>query len=186
MQNQFALFIDAVGCSKVAVLLCDPRPMTNGKGTQAVFTFATEFLIDPRDLGHEGPSVRHCAFDRGQFSSSQRLLRQQATLKAVRRHGQTSSTAPFLLYLLDWVVATPCALHDVHKSLYWSMHSGFSDDVLLKNVFASVDSCRKSFQQICSLAPCWLWDALVLLPPQQLEAPEDLNDMWTTCGVHAG
>ena len=48
VQNQFALFIDDVGCSKVAVLLCDPRPITNGKGMQAVFAFATDFLIDPR------------------------------------------------------------------------------------------------------------------------------------------
>ena len=183
VQISFGMYVDDVGVAEVAVLLSPPRPMRNGKSVREYHSLAVEFIVDPRDRGHEGILVRHFAFDRGQFSATQRVLRQHCTHKALRRPETSCASAPFLLYLLDWCVSTPCCLHDVHKSLHWSLHVAFTDAALLKNVFVSVDSCRKSCRQVCTLAPAWLWDALVLIQPSDLPPPEDLNDVWLACGV---
>jgi len=180
VQNLFLLFF--VGTTAhVSALFGDPVPMTFGKKIEAAAAIGVHFILDPRRFGHDGPIVRHFAFDRAQFPAAQRFYRQYFTKCATSRSESRSDA--MLLYLLDWQVCTPCTLHDVHKSLHWASHEGFSDEASLKNIYISVEALRKSFAQICGNAPRWLWDSIVLEDPENLESASVLQDLWEVLGI---
>lgn len=186
VHNCFAMFKDEARQPQVRVLLRDPVPMTDGKTASAAAAIGMDFLPDPRDHGHVGPVVRHVAFDRAQFGTLQKLFRRWFTKKALRPPPAVSSRAPGpLLLLMDWAVATPCSLHDVHKSFFWSLQHSFTNCDLVKNVFISIESCRNSYSQITQVAPSWLAKVLVVEPEEALESPDDLRDLWLACGVDA-
>ena len=72
----FYVYIDAVGTRHVEALVRDTRPQTFGKKSDALLSFALDFLVDPRSCGHQGILIFHCTFDRAPFASLSRLLNQ--------------------------------------------------------------------------------------------------------------
>lgn len=186
VHNCFAMYKDEAGKPQVCVLLRDPVPMTEGKTVAAAAAIGLDFLPNPRERGHAGPIVRHVAFDRAQFGALQKVFRRWITKQALQPPSIAANKVPGqLLMLLDWCVQTPCSLHDVHKSLFWSMHHSFPNSDLLKNVFVAIEGCRKSFAQITDYAPRWLSGVLSIEPEDRLEAPEVLRDLWLACGADA-
>ena len=151
VQNCFLLFKDASGCEKVRVLLRDPLPMARGKALRAAGAIALDFVPDPRDFGHAGLIIRHASFDRGQFSALQKFLRRWHIRQALKTNREVKGTPAEVLFLLDWSVQAPCSLHDVHKSLAWSMQTSFASKELIENVFVFVESCKQMLQTDCRL-----------------------------------
>eukprot|EP00974_Lingulodinium_polyedra_P075261 7293153-Lingulodinium_polyedra.AAC.1 len=45
-------------------MLRDPLPLTQGKGTLAVFSCGLDFAPSLREMGHKGVAVHHYVFDR--------------------------------------------------------------------------------------------------------------------------
>ena len=95
--------------------------MTEGKTHHATVKFAIEMLPNPRKLGHDGVLIRHLSFDKGAFSANVRRLRQWFTKDLLDLDLSASDVPRLLMFLLDWVVATPCSLHGVHKAFFWGL-----------------------------------------------------------------
>ena len=75
IQNEFCLYFDCGDVPNIAVILGDPAPMTSGKTAPATAGFGVAFMLNPRHYGHEGPVVRHQAFDRCCYSAITRIYR---------------------------------------------------------------------------------------------------------------
>ena len=75
-------YLDAFGSRRSALLLQDPLPTTRGKKSEALMSFALDFLVSPRSVGHTSIIVFHCTFDRAPFESLSRLLNQYYIMMA--------------------------------------------------------------------------------------------------------
>ena len=117
---------------------------------------------------------------------------------------------PEIVALTEFVCITPCALHDAHNALKWSMRKRFSDPQLLRDLYIIFESLRRSadlisanlFQWLhsrlrprCSRGPHWVKQRMALwidlgIDPQtsdllarQLELVWDGRVMWFVHGA---
>ena len=179
-QAAFYSTFDALGARKVRAMVPDSRPMTCGKSSAAMFSLALDFVLDPRTLGHRGIVVFHSTFDRAPFQSLTRLITQYFTMKCLRGELPMSDDGRSreLLYLLFWVVKTPCAYHDAHKSLEWSMHHEFKSPDLLSEVYIALTSCSNSYRQLTTQLNVWVANILLVCELEDLPDADDLRDLW--------
>jgi hypothetical protein len=158
VQHAFVRYIDAKGEHHSTVVLKDPIPLTNGKSAWALYACATDFIETARVMGHTGISVCHYAFDRAAYSALARHMKHRHQLAAsVARVSTSSSSANVsfrLLELTEWVVSTPCGLHDTHNSLKWSLHARTANTEVLKDCFLVIESLRNS-ANLLHRHGCW-------------------------------
>jgi hypothetical protein len=70
-----------------------------------------------------------------------------------------------LLWLLEWVVVTACAAHDVQHAFRWSMNSDVDSKELLKYCFIGIESIRNSFDIIFAYLTEWITCSVSRGPP---------------------
>lgn len=186
VEHAFVRYVDAGGQHHSTVVLKDPLPLTNGKSAWALYACATNFIETARAMGHTGISVCHYAFDRAAYSALARHLRHRHQIDAASRASQSSSSASVssrVLELTEWVISTPCGLHDIHNSLKWSIHARVSNTEVLKDCFLVIESLRNSADLLHRHLGGWLEDRLRFVPEEDLPAPEHLYELWTSLGV---
>ena len=186
VQHAFVRYIDAGGQHHSTVVLKDPLPLTNGKSAWALYACAVNFMETARAMGHLGVSVVHYAFDRGAYSALARHLSHRHQLDAASRASHSSSSAAVssrVLELTEWVICTPCSLHDTHNSLKWSLHAQIGNTEVLKDCFLVIEALRKSADLLHRHLGGWLQDRLRFVPEEDLPAPEHLYELWTSLGV---
>ena len=52
--------------------------------------------------------------------------------------------APEVARLTEFIVMTPCALHDAQNTFKWGLHDQCSDSDLMRDIFVSIESLRNS------------------------------------------
>ena len=109
---------DSNGEPVAAFLSKDPMPLSNGKSTWHMLPAACAFFPLIQRLGHKGIVISHYVFDRAVQSSLERKMRQRHGLYHLRMAGVDGESGG-LADLVDWVVSTPCANHDVQNALKW-------------------------------------------------------------------
>ena len=180
VQHLFARYFDVSGTVKSSLLLCDPRPLTEGKGCLACFSIAKDFIVFPRDCGHAGICVVHCSFDRAMFEPMQQLVKKYVQHKALS-YAETmgDDVSLDLLELCDWSVASACALHDAHNALKWSMYNHFQDKLMLSDVYIAIASCINAYNLVHKHLAPWLLEHLDYAPDDSLPCQRDLEQLLT-------
>ena len=183
VQHSFVRFLDGLGQHRTAMVLREPLPLTEGKSGLALFSAAVAFNRTARELGHKGISVAHYSFDRAAFSSVGRYLKQHHKLLESSFGGEGQGMNAEALSLLEWVVCSPCALHDGHKSLSWAMRSHFSNTQLMNDIFIVIAAVRNSFALLHQYLAPWLSAKLTFVADHLLPPMDDRAAIWTALGA---
>ena len=145
VHNCFLRFRRSDGRVHSHVVFRDSLPLTHGKYAWALFAAGHAFALRPQAHGHTGIVVAHHAFDRAAFRRLQRMYKQKLAIQ--NKSSQDRGGSP-LCDLLEWAVATPCALHDTHNAFKWSLHLSFQDRTLMKYLYIALQSLRNSYDQV--------------------------------------
>lgn len=180
--NSFVRMHTETGDAKTVATIRDPIPLTSGKGTLQISAASRSTWCTLRQLGHRGGVVQHYCWDRCGFTALRRrtlqfhtLLREQWSLE----EGLDST----VLWLLEWIICTPCAVHDSHNAFKWAMKEQFDNPDLLRTVFIGSCSVRNSMDVIMAYLAEWAAASVQESPPLDEVARQDLRVLWTTLGV---
>ena len=66
--------------------------------------------------------------------------------------------------LLDFLVATPCSLHDSQNAFRWGQLNDFQDRGLMRDMYVAVESLRNSSDLISSRVTDWVCKMLSPCP----------------------
>jgi len=186
VQTLFCRRVDGTGKVHTVALLHAPVPLTNGKTAMAQYAVGREFIPDLRREGHRGIQICHFAFDRACYSALARLWRQHhqaSTAEGGSNEGGDPLASPVLLDLLTWVVATPCAVHDTHNGLKWSLFFYCQQTDVLKDVFVVIESLRNCLDLLHGYLGAWLAEHLHFVEEEELDSVDSLQDLWLALGV---
>ena len=67
---------------------------------------------------------------------------------------------PAIAKLTEFVLVTPCALHDSQNAFRWGLHSQFTDKELTRDTYIAIESLRRSADLIKSHIYEWVGDVL--------------------------
>jgi hypothetical protein len=183
VQHTFVRFLDGLGRHRTAMVLREPLPLTEGKSGLALFSAAVEFNRTARELGHTGISVAHYSFDRAAYSAVGRYLKQHHKLLEPSFDGSAQGLTREALSLSEWVVCSPCALHDGHKSLSWAMRGQFSNTQLMNDIYIVIAAVRNSFGLLHLYLAPWLSAKLTFVADELLPSMDDRALIWTALGA---
>ena len=183
IQQAWYVYRDPHGHLQKSVVLSDPLPLTRGKRLPALLACALDFLQQPRSLSHEGVVIYHYAFDRGLYEGLTRLLRQWHMDDASTREATPHMRQ--VLYYLDWVMPTACALHGAHLGFRWAMSALTESQPteFLQDIHIITSSVRASFNLIHDALPAFIARTLTLTPVEELDSEDDCHDLWVSLGV---
>ena len=124
-------------------VLQEAMPLSNGKSVPAIQGCQLRDWRTLRQVGHAGPSVEHYAFDRCGFTAMERFLRQW------HQHWPTKHDLPksdfysaAVMEDLEFVVFTPCALHDTQNSFKWAMQAEMANTEVLRDCYIAIESLK--------------------------------------------
>ena len=147
-----------------AVLLSEAVPLHEGKSAAAILAAANQGWMYLRDHGHLGPLIDHFVWDRAGLT---RLEHDSRLWHAARnRPAPPKDMSPETFALLDFVVVTPCALHDAQNAFRWGQLQDFQNRSLMRDLYISVESLRNSADLISSRVGGWVASKIRLAPPR--------------------
>ena len=152
-ERSYYTFFDDQGVQHSAIMVLQPRSLQLGTTAWHCHA-ATELAFDTlKEMGHSGISINFCCFDRAKMSALNSLLEARHSLWA-RFHSRANprSVQP----LLNWQVATGCALHDASKALEWSLSPHVPDPSLWKDLHICIESCRNGFDLLVDHLPIFI------------------------------
>ncbi len=101
------------------VMLGEPVPLEHGKIVPAIVSASFRDWKTLRQLGHAGCCVEHYVWDRASITSLVRWVRQY---HFDQEHALLPDrVSPELGRLTEFVLVTPCALHDAQNSFRWAL-----------------------------------------------------------------
>ena len=141
----------------------------------------TDFLPPLRHRGHKGICVQHMSADRLVFGSLDRHLRGRQVAYYDPRHGPDHGPEAPMLQNTDWMLSTPCAVHDAHNGLKWGL-SSLSDGSTLEDLHILIESIRNSFAALREHIPQFLHRRLRFHDPHQAGTDAD-RMVWALLGL---
>ena len=180
VERSYSLVFDHSGAPRVFCRFREPLSLVHGKGSWSLFACQVKFNRTLRQLGHRGIAISHYVWDRGCFSSLERLTRKHHSLLAMH---STSPTAA-LEQLTDWVIANGDCLHDAHGGFTWSLKPWMADEAIVKNMFIVVASYRNGYDLLMRHLPEWIRDHLRFEEPAM--PPEAYEQLWASLDVQPG
>lgn len=175
-------YIDVHGAAQTVCVLKPPMPLTQGQNAAAEFAVGLEFGESLRDRGHRGIAIQHYGFDRAVFGSLSNLFAQRHKQRELT-YGRSKAESKHLARQ-EWVVATPCALHDAHNALKWSLCFHDLPPQLLKDLWAIMASLRNSYNLLHEHLAPWLLRN-VQWTEGELPESESWEAVWSVLGVDA-
>ncbi|CAK0805660.1 unnamed protein product, partial [Prorocentrum cordatum] len=148
------------------------------KKTWYLYGAAERFCPVPRWWHPDGVNLSWYVFDRGEKGSLSRCMR--------RRHLQDLAGIPdpaarHRASLLDWVMDSACADHDVQNALCVSCSFGIDGkDAMYNNIFKAIRSARDTLDTLMETLPEWLRDLQVSAGPYDMDA---VRELWLAMGA---
>ncbi len=131
---------------RTRVVLGEAVALQHGKSARAILGASFRDWFTLRQLGHAGCCVEHYVWDRASITALERLTRQYHLEQA---HSLLPpSVSPLIGRLTEFVVITPCALHDGQNSFRWSCLEECKDTALMRDAYVAVESLRNSHDLI--------------------------------------
>ena len=183
MQKSFYKSFSVSGAMDMTVVLKDPLPLSEGKRGWNMFTAAAEFQPLLRRAGHPSTCLQHMCADRAVFSSLDRHLRGRQGAFYDPAHGPDHGRAAPLLNNTDWMLSSPCAVHDAHNGLKWGLDA-VTESTTLEDLHIAVESLRNSFAAVRAHITPFLQRRLRFHNPP-LEASDGDCALWVLLGLEA-
>lgn len=181
IQTAFFRFIDATGAHHSQMMFAPPLALTKGLGADAQYSAGVRFSQTLRERGHRGLCLNLYTFDRKGIDRLARFYFQRHT-EAEGKWGEDEADS-WLLGLLEWTLVVPCALHDLHNALKWSIGWVFHDAGLIKDTWVIFASVRNSFDDITHHICLWLLQHVAFKDENELPPVEELASFWRALGV---
>ena len=181
VSNQFFRSRRADGSWNTSVTLSEPVVLSHGKSVNAILEASRAGWKTLRQMGHLGPAVEHYCWDRAGISALERLTRQwHLDLPLPTLPSDMSAKT---CRLLEFVLVTPCALHDCQNGFRWGMLEQCSDRDLLRDVYVGIESLRNSAGLINSQMSLWVSSRLSPKADRSDEWKARQNTLWETLDV---
>ena len=142
------------GVQKTAVRLAEAVPLGETSAS-ATLTAAMKSWKWLRQLGHRGCAIEHFVWDRKGFSKLERDTRRWDEVRA-----DVGTCPPHLSQedheLTNFILVTPCALHDLQNGFKWGLKSQVEDTSLMRDLYITVESLRNSMDLLSSQISSWV------------------------------
>ena len=128
VSNQFMRYLDPGSGWHTVCLLSEPVPLSHGKDVPRVLAAARKSWHSLRSLGAQGCVVEHYCWDRLGITALERQCRRWHLSQPV------PETVPYpqgIREYLEFVVITPCALHDSQNAFRWAFSEECKDRALM-------------------------------------------------------
>ena len=158
--NQFVRYQDPGLGWRTACILSEPVPLTKGKDVPHILSAAHQTWHTLRALGAKGCVVEHYCWDRAGITALERMVRHWHMTQAVP---DTLPYPPEIRKHFEFVVITPCALHDSQNAFRWAYFKESNDRSLMRDIYISVESLRNSADLISSGMASWVVRNLVFV-----------------------
>ena len=139
--NQFVRYNHPAEGWQTSCLLAEPVPLSEGKAADAILAAARRTWQSLRSLGAKGCVLEHYCWDRAGITSLERQVREWHHTQPVPvsdEHG------PEVMKLLEFVVVTPCALHDSQNAFRLGILSQCQGRQLMRYVCILEEALRNS------------------------------------------
>ena len=179
--NQFVRTKTPQGGWDTCVLLGEATPLTFTKTAPAVFQAAQQHWQSLRSLGHRGPAIEHLVADRCGLTALDRLHRQfhAAQPPMVPRPEEDPAFFPYL----EFVLLTPCALHDAQNGFRWGYAPQFKDKQLMRDLYVAIESLRNSADLLWCHMCDWIQSCLRFVEPRDESWHDNARMLWTALDV---
>ena len=130
-----------------------------------------------------GCIVEHYCWDRAGITALEREVREWHLTQPVPP--DSDEFGPGVQELLEFVVITPCALHDGQNAFRWGLLSRCQDSQLMRDLYISVEALRNSTDLLHSKMNSWIVQRLDFREARGLDWVCRQRDLWTALGVEA-
>lgn len=156
VQRAFFMFPAAKGY-KMYTVMDEPLPLHNGKKAWQLFLAGKSFVPSLLGLGHQGISLNHYCFDRGVFYPLRKFFYQFDAIQLLPEYSEMSDEDRDLSKMMQWFLATPCCLHDVHNAQKRAMAMKVREQ-LVKDLFIVIASIRNGYDLVVARLYTWLME----------------------------
>ena len=130
--------------------------LTFGKTANAILQAPLKEWQPLRDMWHRGPVIEHYCWDRAGLTALERNVRQWYTQRPVPLHLASDELPAYIIALTQFIVVTPCAVHDAHNAFRWGFLDEVKDRDLMRDAYVSVESIRNSNDLIAKHMGTWV------------------------------
>lgn len=184
LQRGILLSRGSASAARVSHLVGDPIPMGAGKTALHEFEAAVAFFPMLRNIEHRDIAITHLSFDRAMYAPLLRLLTgRNSAFYLPENSAELLGAERKELELLDWIVGTPCACHDVHNSLVWGV-APYCDRQSLKEFHVVTVGLRNAFGNVMDHMEGFIDKHLAFTA--RTESDDHIAAFWSCVGIEAG
>ena len=162
-------------------MLTEAVPMTKGKSVPAIQAASFRDWFSLRGMRHFGCAVEHYCWDRLSIVALERLARQWHIHQP--HNDLPAYLSPEVSRMTEFVVVTPCALHDAQNAFRWGFFSEVQERELMRDIYVGIESLRNSHDLLHSFVGEWVASRLSLHEGKPLEWQESQQAMWYALGL---
>ena len=181
VKNQFLRVQLPTGEWDTRPLLQEPVALEHGKSAPAIMAACWQDWKSLRQLRHTGCCVEHFAADRAGLSALDRLVRQWHQHQPVNL--PTSVVSPEIARLCEFVVVTPCAIHDSQNVFKRGMHEDFSNRDMMRDIYIAIESLRNTADVISEHMASWVSSRLKFVDDRGPDWVAEQQQVWMALGV---
>jgi len=182
VSNEFLRYRDPSEGWQTAVLLSEPVPLTKGKSADLVVAAARQAWRTLRPLGAAGCVVEHYVWDRAGIEALERHCR---AWHAAQPPFVSSVHPPSLAQYMDFIVITPCALHDGQNGFRWAFLEQCKDRSMMRDLYIAVESLRNSSDLICTRMATWVASRLQFVEGRGEEWKTQQRELWMALDIES-
>lgn len=183
VKNQFLRTVLPTGECFSKVMLQDPLPLANGKAADKIFQACLKDWRSLRQLGHSGCAIEHYAFDRCGITFYEKAWRQWHAMSGPTHDALSPGLPAGIFRLTEFVVVTPCAVHDANNAFKWALASRFDNKDLLRDAYICAESLRNSWAAITTNLCEWIALRLSFAEEMTMEGILEWAELWTSLSV---
>ena len=181
VSNEFIRYQDPSDGWQTACILSEPVPLTQGKQVVLVTAAARSTCWHSlRALGATGCTVEHYVWDRAGIEALERHARAwHAAQPAFESELYPADEAEFM----EFIVVTPCALHDSQNAFRWAFLPQCKDRALMRDLYIVTASLRNSSDLFTSRIYTWIAQSLIFVEPRGAVWEAEARELWSTLDV---
>ena len=180
VSNEFIRYRDPSEGWQTAVILSEPVPLTEGKSAPQILAAARQTWHTCRPLGAVGCVVEHYVWDRAGIEALERHSRAWHSAQPVF---VSSAWPEEVAKYMDFVVVTPCALHDGQNAFRWAFLSQCKNSSLMRDLFIATSALRNSSDLFSSRIATFVTSHLKPVGPRDSQWHDEHRQLWQALDV---
>ena len=179
VSNEFLRFEDPGDGWTTACIVAEPVPLA-GKTVPDISAAARRTWQTLRPLGARGCTVEHYVWDRAGIDALEKQCR------AWHHHQPLPENENYKKEdweRMEFIVVTPCALHDSHNAFRWAFLEEVKDRSLMRDMYVAVESLRNSADLLSSRMASWVISCLSFVDARDEAWVQEHRELWEALDV---